>query len=98
MKNTLLCLMILMFSARGLAQEKVVGAVKDTTVTLSISAIDKQIVELKAELEKQIKARDEARAFLETTERNIVSITATLNTIDVLKNGLMYRSGKKNRE
>jgi hypothetical protein len=77
------------------AQEKKNQTPTDTTLTLSLPALEKKIAELKVEYEKQIKARDDAKVFLQTTENNIVSLTAMINTIETLKRDMQFQIKKE---
>ena len=77
------------------AQDKKV--VKDTTLSLSIPALEKQVTDLQTALQTQIKNRDDAKTFLENTEKNILSLQASINTVQAILSDKSFRIDKNEK-
>lgn len=77
------------------AQDKKV--VKDTTLSLSIPALEKQVSDLQTALQNQTKSLEEAKTFVENTQKNIISLQASINAIQAVLNDKTFRINKNEK-
>jgi hypothetical protein len=94
-----LLLALVLCSSIVFAQDKDVKKDKvDTTLTLSIPVLEKQQADLQSALQNTIKNRDDAKAFVEKSEKDIVALQASINTINAVLKDPSFKVTKKKKE
>jgi septal ring factor EnvC (AmiA/AmiB activator) len=69
---------------------------KDTTVTLSLPALDGKIKQFNEQLAQSQKNLDDAQKFVEQTKQNILQIQAILSTLETVKKDTALQIKNKN--